>query len=354
MTSTPIRIPYADGRPHTPFRLEATDHGVVLAHGDSPGDCDRHGARDAWVFTANERFYMHYDGAGPAGWLCCLAESVDGIHWEKRGAVLDFGAPSEPDSASASYGTVFEDGGKWHMFYLGTPNASPPPGRVPLIPYSTLRAEADAPTGPWRKHCSQPPFCCQPGTYYADTASPGQVVRWRGEYLMFFAAAAHNEAGGILRTVGIARTRQLDQPWKVDAAPALSAAEQIENSSLYYEPTCDLWFLFTNHVGYDEAHTGADGHEYTDAIWVYWTRDLNHWDSRHKAVVLDGRNCRWSQRCIGLPSVVKIGGRLAVYYDAPRDHGAGHIARDIGLAWLDLPLISPVKKNDSGSMKGVR
>jgi hypothetical protein len=28
---------------------------------------------------------MHYDGAGPKGWLACLATSTDLAHWAKKG-----------------------------------------------------------------------------------------------------------------------------------------------------------------------------------------------------------------------------------------------------------------------------
>ena len=48
--------------------------------------------------------------------------------------------------------------------------------------------------------------------------------------------------------------------------------EQIENSSLYFEPANQTWFLFTNHIG-------LEGLEYTDAVWVYWTKDLNRWNA---------------------------------------------------------------------------
>ncbi len=94
------------------------------------------------------------------------------------------------------------------------------------------------------------------------------------------------------------------------------------------------WFLFTNHIG-----LGDD--EYTDAVWVYWSQNLNHWDPAHKAVVLDGQNCTWSQQCIGLPSVVKLGSRLALFYDAPGGKSTSHMRRDVGLAWLELPLSPP-------------
>ncbi len=153
---------------------------------------------------------------------------------------------------------------------------------------------------------------------------------------MFFSASTDKP---ILRTIGIARTRNLDGSWKIDARPIVPAAEQVENTSLYFQEETGTWFLFTNHVGV------KNGLEYTDAIWVYWTKDLERWDRRHKAVVLDGSNCRWSREIIGLPSVVKVENRLALFYDGYAGHGipqgaASHMRRDVGLAWLDLPLLT--------------
>ncbi len=128
-------------------------------------------------------------------------------------------------------------------------------------------------------------------------------------------------------------------------------SEQVENASLHFEESTGTWFLFTNHVGIDE--TGAEytdpeytepeytEPEYTDAIWVYWSRDPERWDARHKAVVLDGATCSWSPRVIGLPSVLPLDGRLAVFYDGLATAGTGHTGRDVGVAWLDLPLRVP-------------
>lgn len=121
----------------------------------------------------------------------------------------------------------------------------------------------------------------------------------------------------------------------------LPPTEQIENSSLYFEKTNKTWFLFTNHVGI------KDGLEYTDAIWVYWSKDLSKWNPANKAVVLDSKNCKWSKHIVGLPSVVQMGKRLAIFYDGsdadPIPNGVkSHMNRDIGLAWLELPLNAPV------------
>ncbi|MGW8256986.1 MAG: hypothetical protein ACWGMZ_05840, partial [Thermoguttaceae bacterium] len=297
---------YSDSRPVAWYRLEAKDHGVVYRHGQGPDDCDYLGARDVWVWKYKDLYYMHYDGAGKKGWLACLATSKDLVNWTPKGPVLDFGKPGTPDSASASYGTVYFDGKTWHMFYLGTPNVSPPPNFVPHLPYSTLVAESDSPTGPWKKRYDVTPFKPTPDTYYSGCASPGQIVKKGDEYLMFFAAATNRP---ILRTIGIARTRNLEGPWTIDPEPIVPLREQVENSSLYFEKANNTWFLFTNHIAIEGRL------EYTDAVWVYWSKDLNHWDAANKAVVLDPQNCKWSKQTIGLPSVVVLGNRLAVFYD---------------------------------------
>ena len=329
---------YSDGRPQAALRLQARDQGVVLRHGDGPEQCDIYGARDVWVHEFEGTYYMHYDAAGPTAWLCSLAVSKDLQHWEKRGPILDLGAAYEEDSKSVSYGLPFCEGQEWHLFYLGTPNASPPPNRVPRFPYLTLKATGDSPQGPWLKQKNIVPFRPVPDTYYATTASPGHVVKHDGGYLQFFSASSP-DAGMLKRTLGIARTSDIEGVWRVDESPIVPLDEQIENSSLYYEEANDTWFLFTNHIG-------IDGYEYTDAIWVYWSKDLNQWSPENKAVVLDGETCTWSKHIVGLPSVLKVEDRLAVFYDGLEGQtlppaSQSHMKRDIGLAWLDLPLVPP-------------
>ena len=323
---------YLDGRPVATLRYDAVDQGIVLRPGGCPNNCDKYGARDVWVFQHEGRFYMHYDAAGADGWLTALAVSHDLEHWKKRGTVLALGPPGSQDSASASYGTTFFDGDQWYMFYLGTPHATAFPDRIPSFPYLTLEARSSWPTGPWTKLLSVTPFKPKPGTYYSATASPGQIIRSGGHYLQFFSASTDKP---ILRTLSIARSSNLTGHWAVDASPIFPPTEQVENSSLYFEKANSTWFLFTNHVGIDN-----DG-EYTDAIWVYWTKDLNHWDLSKKAIVLDGTNSKWSRRCIGLPSVLPYKNRLAIFYDAPGGNSISHMGRSVGLAWLKLPLSPP-------------
>lgn len=329
---------YEDGRSVARLRYDARDTGIVLHYGTCRGGCDALGARDVWVFQSGRAYYMHYDAAGPTGWLTALATSSDLEHWKVVGTVLQLGAPGSNDAASASYGTTYFDGRQWQMFYLGTPHTSPSPDRIPAFPYLTMKAVSSSPKGPWRKQPNIVPFRPRPGTYYSATASPGQIIRYHGEYLQFFSASMDHP---IRRTLGIARTKDLNASWTVDPTPILPLSEQIENSSLYFERVNSTWFLFTNHVGI------AHGVEYTDAIWVYWSKDLEHWNPANKAIVLDGHNCTWSRRAIGLPSVIRYGNRLAIFYDAPGDDSTSHMRRSIGLAWLPLPLTPPHRSGQS-------
>ena len=324
-------VVYPDGRPGASWRLDAIDQGVVLKHGDGPGQCDLLGAREALIFEEKGVYHLFYDGAGPKGWLACLATSQDLKTWTKKGPILEFGKPGEMDAAAACSPWVHFDGNDWHMFYLGTPHTSPAPDLIPAFPYLTLKAKSKSLGGPWIKQPEVVPFRTQPGTYYSATASPGHIIKQGEEYWQFFSASTSQPC---LRTLGIARTKNLEGAWTVDAKPIVPAAEQVENTSLYFEPANRTWFLFTNHIG-------LEGGEYTDAIWVYWSQDLNRWNAADKAVVLDGRNCRWSRKCIGMPSVVKVGNRLAIFYDAPGGDSKSHMRRDLGLAWLNLPLTPP-------------
>lgn len=222
-------VEYPDHRPSARYRLDATDHGVIYRHATGPGQCDDLGARDVWVYESGGSYCMHYDGAGPKGWLACLATSQDLVTWTPKGPVLDFGAKGQEDSAGACYGVTYSDGATWHMFYLGTPHASPAPDLVPSFPYLTMKARSNSPAGPWTKQPEVVPFRCTANSYYDVTASPGHIIRQADDYLMFFSAASHDRRG-THRTLGIARTKDLNGPWAIDPEPLVAPEEQIENS----------------------------------------------------------------------------------------------------------------------------
>jgi predicted GH43/DUF377 family glycosyl hydrolase len=333
---------YADGRPATTRRLDATESRRIIRHGEGPARSDYLGAREAIAFKSGDEYYLHYDGAGPRGWLACLATSRDLDHWDLKGPVLDFGPPGSDDAGTATSPWTIFDGHTWWMFYVGSRTASAPPNRIPVMPYYTLLAKSDQPGGPWVKQTSNVPFHTKPGTYYSDTASPGPILKQGKQYLMFFSAATvTNQASTpVKRTISIARTKNLGGPWTVDPQPILPLDQQLENAALYFEPTNKLWFLFANHIGLDQQG------EYTESIWVYWSKSLTKWNPENRAVALDRTNCPWCGRAIGMPSVVQVGNRLALFYDSQTPAAAsvdpgGNMARDIGIAWYNLPLQPP-------------
>jgi len=125
----------------------------------------------------------------------------------------------------------------------------PAPDLIPSFPYLTMKAKSKSPAGPWIKQKEVVPFRPKPDTYYSVIASPGNVIRYKGEYLQFFSATDRNAGNPcVQRTLGIARTKNLDGAWKIDPQPIVPIEEQVENSSVYYEKSNKTWFLFTNQL----------------------------------------------------------------------------------------------------------
>ena len=327
--------PYKDGRPTASLRMNFKDEGIVMHYGNGKDSCDTYGAREAVVNKDGNTYYLFYDGAGKDGWIACLAESNDLKTWKKKGTILTLGDSTKADFKSASSPWVIKQGDTWHMFYVATRNSTPAPYRVPVFPYLTLKAQSASLKGPWKKQYDVIPLSLKANSYYAATVSPGFIVKDKNEYLMFFSCGTA-DSNGPGRSLGLARTNDLNKPWKINEKPLFPLNEQIENSSVYYDKTIKTWFLFTNHVGIDN-----EGYEYTDAIWVYWSKDLNKWDNKNKAIALDNTNSTWAKGAIGMPTVIKSGNRLALLYDAAVGTSRDHMFRNIGLAWIGLPLKIP-------------
>ena len=327
---------FSDGRAAARWAVGVEDFGPVLRHGDGPNASDVNGAREAIVTdVGGGQYVMHYDGCGATGWRACQAVSSDLIHWQKNGPILQLGNAGEIDAGGACSPWIIQAADAWHMFYLAAPNRTGPPDLVPAVPYLTRKASAPSALGPWTKQPAVTPWDPVAGTYYATCASPGHVMFQAGEYLQFFSAVAQS-GPAFLRTLGLARTNNLNGTWTISAQPLLPSTEQIENSSLYFEPANGLWFLFTNHIAIDATHG-----EFTDAVWVYWSADPRQWNPAQKAIVLDATRSTWAKTVIGMPTVVQVGQRLALFYDGNDRGDFDHMRRDIGVAFVDLPLRPP-------------
>ncbi len=224
---------YKDGRPRATKRMGCDDQGIILRYGNGPDSCDVFGAREALINKENGTYYLFYDGAGKDGWIACLAKSTDLKTWEKNGPVLQLGKPGTNDAKSAAAPWVIKNGDAWHMFYLGTPNTTPPPDRIPVFPYLTMKATARSLEGPWTKQYNVTPFLTKKETFYSVTASPGSVVKSNGEYLQFFSAALV-DSSGIKRTLGIVHARDLNGSWVIDTRPIFPTSEQVDAADVAY------------------------------------------------------------------------------------------------------------------------
>lgn len=346
---------------------QVEDKGIVLSP-DEAGqpwhEWDGGGMREAICDEVDGVYYLSYDGAMPGAqhtsyWNACQARSTDLVHWEKTGVSLLTSALAHPegsedlykDFCSASSPWSFFDGEKWYRYYVGADHCSP--DGTPAFLYSTMLATADSIAGPWHKRCDdagcEKHVCFpagRPGTWNDVTVSPGQVwinpryaqdPEHEKKYLMFYSGSC---SGVCRRSLGIARTNDLTATddfdkfegnfWEKDPDPILPPADDIENTSIYFEESTGLYWLFTNHI-YDNA--------YTNSVWVYWTTDLEHWDPENKAIVVDSSVSTWAKGAIGMPTVIKKDeNTLALLYDGVKGDGIGHLQRHIGLAEIQLPL----------------
>lgn len=343
------------------------DLGIVLMPDteNGPMHCwDGGGMREAVLMEEGDYVYLSYDGAMPGAkedsyWNACLARSRDYIHWEKlgprlRASVLDHpdGTPEEyKDLRSASSPWSFYDGSRWHFFYVGADHCSPE--GVPAFAYSTMYAWADTLEGKWHQrsheegkggHLSLP--LGGPGEWDEVTASPGVVLENPDydendpdsrRYMMIYSGAC---SGITKRSLGLAYTNDLSATGRYDDAdghfwqkapePILPVEDDIENSSLFFEESTGLWWLFTNHIR---------DNSYTDSIWVYWSRDIKHWDPKNKAIVMDASKNSWAHGAIGMPSVKRLDkDHLIMLFDGVRGDGIGHLERCIGAAAIGLPI----------------
>lgn len=371
------------------YLANVKDLGIILSpdgEGEPMHPWDGGGIREAVITVDDSQpgapvYYLSYDGAMPGKthesyWNACSARSRDLLRWEKLGPTLRSSALTHPESSwdvykdfcSASSPWDFRAGDRWYRYYLGADHCSG--DGTPAFCYSTLLATADSPGGPWQKLCDRPG--CEkrvcfpagaPGSWDDATASPGPVMEnpacanpacanpayanpaytndptHEKKYIMIYSGSC---SGVTKRSLGLARTDDLeaaddfDKPaaegafWVKDPEPILPPEEDIENASVFYEPSSGLYWLFTNHIY---------ANQYTDAVWVYWSHRLDRWDPENKAIVMDRTRNDWAHGAIGMPSVVqKDEHTLYLFYDGVPGDGTGHLDRHIGLCQISLPL----------------
>jgi hypothetical protein len=88
--------------PEAAFRTPYKYGKLILSPSEDATDFDSKGVDCAFVFSANDRFYMTYIGYDGTGYQTGLAESHDLIHWEKKGLIF----PRDPLSKYRKYNSA--------------------------------------------------------------------------------------------------------------------------------------------------------------------------------------------------------------------------------------------------------
>lgn len=367
-------------------------------------ESDGGGMREPNIYKVGNTYYLFYDGAAThAGhrpedadpenhlWRTHLAKSKDLKHWERLGPKLRCGIDDDPQgmakgykdfwSASSAWLYFDKEEKYWYAFYLGADGAAPsgPDIGTPSTYYSSCLAKARTKglkgiEGEWIQYNRFPGkeksvlfYKGKNGSYTQGITVPGPVIinpHWKGEkdtvnfkYMMFATCGAN---------IAIVRSNHLDavQDWDGDPNPEGWRVEKPivgplteapggfagvteswetkpndrqnktapENANYYYDPISGYHFLFTNQFNQDYTAT--------DCNVVYWTKDIEHWDDRHSAVVVDAKCTRdgWATGAIGFPSVVRVDDKtLLLVYDAIAGDSWGHTSRHIGYGYWKIP-----------------
>ena len=163
------------------LRMTIDDEGMVMPCGTGPDSCDTYGAREAVVVEHEGVYYfLRHDSAGKDGWLSCLATMRPAPLGEARIAIDPRRSVGRPDSGFVAL--VGERRREMAYVLRGHPPCTPLLIKSGYLLYADPdgRGRSSWP-GPRRKRYDIIPFTNEAGTYYSDTASPGDVVEQDGE-----------------------------------------------------------------------------------------------------------------------------------------------------------------------------
>ena len=309
----------------------------------------------------------NYNLEDTVGWRSCLATSIDGTNFQKKGQIPIVGIRGDWETkekpgwvgSSGMYLSPFFYQGFWYSYTwvagyrLGTdsytqdqgsqyrrkwygdrraflPNGNP--SRSGLIRSTSL-------LGPFeRVSQAGPQVLPNLSTGWGQTyvTANGVPQRINNQWVLFLAGTPGNIFNWRTITPGLAIGDSPLGPWTVtDYSPLLPPDNnnEVPEGPIYYPDRSGTHFLFINDIS-------------AGSVVVHWTANpLAAWLPANKKTIIDQSNVLWSKGPMGLSSVVeKDDDTILLYFatrpstDSPPNGWNQYLFHDIGLATFSLPL----------------
>ncbi len=304
-----FELPAPPGLPSDPAIRWQVRPDPVLPRG-APGDLDSVDALNPSVVFSEGLYFNFYSGWDGRRWRTGLALSRDGVHWQKRGAVL---APDpstwEGDYIAANGSALLVDG----MFYYWYQAGRPP--RIGL---------AVSPDGlRWQKH-PHPVLPLGPrGAWDERAVADPYVLRLGDHFYMFYLG----EDRARRQRLGVARSRDGIRWQKLRTNPVLELGEPGSFDEVGLgEPA-----VWASHGWYWMLYTGRDRREQR-RIGLARSRDGVRWQRVSSRPVFQAP-ASWASAVICDPTVLWQAGELLVWFGAgDRPRPDEYLNGQIGLA----------------------
>jgi predicted GH43/DUF377 family glycosyl hydrolase len=285
----------------------------VLSRGPA-GTWDAVDALNPSVVRRDGRFYNFYSGYDGATWHTGLAESTDGLQWEKLGPVLSPSAGSWEGDYIAANGAALDVDGEFLYWYQA--------GRTPRIGLARSRYGRT-----WSK-CPEPVLDLGPrGSWDERGVADPYVIRVEGRFYMYYLGqdrARRQRLGVAVSDDGVEWSKLRGNPILELGAPR--AFDEIGLG----EPA--VWIA---HDRYWMLYTARDRKEHR-RLGLAVSNDGVSWERISDSAVLEGDQ-DWNSKVVCDPTVEVDGDRIQVWF------GGGDVAApaenlngEIGLAILHL------------------
>jgi predicted GH43/DUF377 family glycosyl hydrolase len=266
------------------------------------------------VISWQGRLWNLYSGYDGRTWHTGVAESQDGVQWEKKGRILS------PDPATwegayiaANGSALVVEGEILYWYQAGSP------------PRIGLARSGDGKT--WSKH-PKPVLDRGPrGSWDEMAVADPYVARFGDQFYLFYLG----EDRARRQRLGVARGRDGINWCKLRSNPVLELGEP----GTFDEQGLGEPAVWASHGRYWMIYTGRDRSE-VRRLGLAWSSDGVSWERGPEETVLSG-NSDWNRKVICDPAVEPAEGGVRVWFGGGDvAHPAENINGQIGLAMLYL------------------